>query len=1251
MPRAQGDDKNQRKSSPVGLDSSILENFFASLDSLMTAYHKKSREQTELSIKIEKNLRDEAMEESFKSRMAAIDDELKKENEGYAIRKQLVLNNLELEREHEAKRNKLLEERAAIEKEISDYNLKIAIKVQEAEERIQEIKDANYEKSLNIFDREKEYREEALKNQKKLLNINSAISEMEAERLGIQQDIEKLHKQMESTTDESEKQRLKIEESIYAVKMKTYDDALEQAEKEKQKSEESLASALEKSKEMEKLISRTTGADAVSYYEVRANETSAQIDAKKVENATLSAEASIVQDQIDEAKSSGEDTTELEARLQELTDAMRSNDSELSDLRSQLLDYEKAQIEATEVVDANTRAQDMYGDLVKANAQSKKDKDNKKAEKDAKKIFKEMLKANYWEGNDDAAKGEMQKAINENALNELKDTLGEKFGADNLKAKAAEGLAQFNDSIDKNIATFYEYQAEAESRLQGSDESYSKVLKKMSGLLIANPFVKQEAMLDKIKTAVDLGIAYNLDLRAFLGTVSDSIASTFDAFDASLLKIVRLQQADTTAARLGMEASLTKLFNQYFADSNYMKEVADGVRDALLESESLLSHEAALEFEYMVQKWMGALYSVGFSQDSINQIAQGINYLGTGNVEALNGNDQLNTLMAMSASKAGLSYGDILLNGMNAKDTNLLLKSMVEYLAEIAQSTDSSNVTKSAYTNIFGMNMADIRALQNLNTSDISNLYGEVVSYGDAMSELQYQFTQIAGRTHMSQWIDNMISNAQIAAAVGIGDNPALYGLWKVLGIVEGLTGGIHIPAFSVMGNMVDLSQFTIEGIAKSGVAGLGMLGGLLGALAGGGGLNPFSLDAWGFDETTSRGTRRKGIASGINTGVSESNEMNMTTSSSGDDVKNTGMSDKTDESKEDSKTTNKDVEGEGDIYKQIYAAIADDSTSVLKEVIKLGEVTPSIITTVAGILPCLTAIQELVGAERVFYSDAKADSALLSSLNSIPIALTTALAGIATVSGSHALGLDRVPFDGYIAELHEGEAVLTKEQAEIWRSTDSIVSVNDAISSAIVTRDLLTSQILSMNEHHNYDDILSSITTLTDSVTNKIGESTQSETSLSASVREFTGSIVSLKGAVSEQQSTVESIKAVNSHQNTVDAISTLSALNSVSQLSIGQSNIELQRALQEESYKKLVAINSTKVGSTNEQPSTLMGSSSPTGSIATQGSIPQPTGMSPEEFIKMLVDRLNGLGIRITDMPGTDSTSPLYTIGGGTP
>lgn len=41
-------------------------------------------------------------------------------------------------------------------------------------------------------------------------------------------------------------------------------------------------------------------------------------------------------------------------------------------------------------------------------------------------------------------------------------------------------------------------------------------------------------------------------------------------------------------------------------------------------------------------------------------------------------------------------------------------------------------------------------------------------------------------------------------------------------------------------------------------------------------------------------------------------------------------------------------------------------------------------------------------------------------------------------VDGSHAAGLDRVPFDGYVAELHRDETVLNAQEAQLWRSMRS---------------------------------------------------------------------------------------------------------------------------------------------------------------------------------------------------------------------
>lgn len=46
-------------------------------------------------------------------------------------------------------------------------------------------------------------------------------------------------------------------------------------------------------------------------------------------------------------------------------------------------------------------------------------------------------------------------------------------------------------------------------------------------------------------------------------------------------------------------------------------------------------------------------------------------------------------------------------------------------------------------------------------------------------------------------------------------------------------------------------------------------------------------------------------------------------------------------------------------------------------------------------------------------------------------------------IDGSHKTGLKRVPFDGYIAELHEGERVLTKEENKNYSNTNNSTTLN----------------------------------------------------------------------------------------------------------------------------------------------------------------------------------------------------------------
>ena len=63
---------------------------------------------------------------------------------------------------------------------------------------------------------------------------------------------------------------------------------------------------------------------------------------------------------------------------------------------------------------------------------------------------------------------------------------------------------------------------------------------------------------------VSQGIAFNVEQRAALDVMKDKIATTFDAANGTLLRLVRIQEQDTTAGRLGMDSALTALLNNMY---------------------------------------------------------------------------------------------------------------------------------------------------------------------------------------------------------------------------------------------------------------------------------------------------------------------------------------------------------------------------------------------------------------------------------------------------------------------------------------------------------------------------------------------------------------------------------------------------------------------------------------------------------------------------------------------------------------
>lgn len=494
-----------------------------------------------------------------------------------------------------------------------------------------------------------------------------------------------------------------------------------------------------------------------------------------------------------------------------------------------------------------------------------------------------------------------------------KEAEQKKLDAENLNMSLIKGLTHalqgLSDSVNGTMKTYVELQKGTNARLQGFDTRASGLERALYGKqpfgLLENrltnavgvtPYFKTETMLTNLSNLINEGIASNVEQRAFLQTASENIANTFDVANSALLRIIRLQQSDSSAARLGMEAYLTKFLNGMFENTEYLNQTFDNVTEALLETYSHMSIEMSTELEYIIQKWLGALVSVGMSDATATNIAQALGYLGSGNVEALS-QSNLQNLLVMAASKSNLSYADLLTSGLNASDADVLLNNLVAYMVDIERS--GNNVVKSQFANTFGLSFSDLAAAANL-ASSMGDIYGNTMSFGDMYSELKSQLNAIPGRMNMALMLDTLWENLEFGVGSNIASNPALAALWKVTDLIQQNTGGINIPSIMAMGSGIDLNA-TVENLIKLGFVGvssLGMIGDLVSGI--GSTFGPSSiLGKLGIasDKTMiSRGSGLSSYSSGLTTSLST---VQQVAQGSGEDIYQSSLAGAKDEAKE----------------------------------------------------------------------------------------------------------------------------------------------------------------------------------------------------------------------------------------------------------------------------------------------------------------------------------------------------------------
>lgn len=250
--------------------------------------------------------------------------------------------------------------------------------------------------------------------------------------------------------------------------------------------------------------------------------------------------------------------------------------------------------------------------------------------------------------------------------------------SDNIEKLRDALIGKLDNGINQAISMYTEYQGKINSRLDGTQKTFKQFMDSADKM---SPFYKVQDYARNLNSLVDQGIAYNVEQRAFLMTMSNKLVSTFDVNNATLLRIVRMQASDSTAIRMGMEASLNEYLNVMYRNTEYLKQTYDNVTSALLEAESTMrSAETSAEFEYVVQKWLGSLTSTGMSENTATQIAAAIGQLGSGDVSMLG--TGVGNLITMAAARAGMSIGDMLTGGINANITDQLMASMVDFMQE-----------------------------------------------------------------------------------------------------------------------------------------------------------------------------------------------------------------------------------------------------------------------------------------------------------------------------------------------------------------------------------------------------------------------------------------------------------------------------------------------------------------------------------------------------------------------------------------
>lgn len=450
--------------------------------------------------------------------------------------------------------------------------------------------------------------------------------------------------------------------------------------------------------------------------------------------------------------------------------------------------------------------------------------------------------------------------------------LKQQEAVDALMDNVSNGINSLFTKIKNSGKEYADYVENIETRLIGTSKDYDSITSKLDKVFSMNVFFNEKEALDKVVQFLDEGIAYNVELRASLDLVSEKIAKTFEALDSTLIRLIKVQQSDSTQARLGMESLLQSYLNSSFENTEYLKSLSDQVSALLLETSSQKTREGSVEFEYAVQKWLGSMSSVGVSDSTILALATGLGYLGSGNISELTSNSALQSLIALSVQKGSgtKSYGEMLTNGLEVEDVSAIMTGFYNLVSEIS---DSGNlVAMNQYANLFGLTMSDITSVLNLTAEEVKSISQNMATYEDTISQVNKELSgsKLLSRTSYSEMIENLESNIMTSIGLdmagSIGANVAYLVADLAAGIVEQLNLGTEIHPWGI-GASVDLDLSTM---IKGGMVTGSYLSAILSNISALSSIASPNLKLLGGDDTSTikilGGTGSSGVTTGTTT-------------------------------------------------------------------------------------------------------------------------------------------------------------------------------------------------------------------------------------------------------------------------------------------------------------------------------------------------------------------------------------------------